>query len=372
VKVLTLAYGGQDRPADAEQERRESADECPRTTFYERRLESDMLDDRYLAGLTGRRGALSRRLPRGTSQVWAAYRRRHDYDAVVSWGEPFGLPMAALLKATGSRTPHVGLFSWISTPLKAALLARVHTHIHRIVLWSSAQYDHAVNRLGIPPERVVRLRWLVDQRFWRPMPGPTDMFCAAGREMRDYPTLIEAIRDWPVRCHVAAKVDLRKKDQWRADLRDASSLPAHVTVAPRDVREMRALYARSRFVVVPLYPTDTDNGVTVITEAMAMGKAVICSRVQGQRDVVEEGVNGLLVPPGDARALRQAIEHLWTHPGVCEQMGRAGRARVERFHTLEQFVEGVAQAVEDAVADVRQAIPERQRSRAGVAGGTLK
>jgi glycosyltransferase involved in cell wall biosynthesis len=351
VKTLTRVYGGLGQPSAAELDRREAADEWPRVRLYEKSLNSDMLDERDIQSMPGPKGRLYRRLPGGMAEAFEAFARRRKYDVVVSWGERLGLPFAAILKATGARTPHVALFSWISTPRKAALLRRVHSHIHRIVVWSSIQYDFAVDRLGIPPSRVVQLRWLVDQKFWRPMSTPTDMICAVGREMRDYSTLVEAIRDGTIPCHIAAKVDVGKKDQWMTDLRDARMLPPHITVGSRPFPELRTLYARSRFVVLPLYPTDTDNGVTAMTEAMAMGKAVICTRVDGQRDVLEDGVNGIFVPPRDPRALRDAIEYLWTHPEECERMGREGRKRIEQFHTLERFIAGVRSAAEDAIAE---------------------
>ena len=66
--------------------------------------------------------------------------------------------------------------------------------------------------------------------------------------------------------------------------------------------ELRALYARSRFVVVPLLPSDIDNGITSILEAFAMGKAVICTETAGQIGVLEHGVNCLRVPPFDVEA----------------------------------------------------------------------
>jgi glycosyltransferase involved in cell wall biosynthesis len=353
MKTLTMVHGGFGKPPVEELERREAADAWPRVTLYERQLESDMLDERDVAAASGLRGALYRRLPGGLALALEAYARCRRYDAVVSWAEHFGFPFAALLKGTGARVPHVGLFSWISTPRKAAMLRRVHSHITRIVLWSSLQYDYAVNEIGIPPERIVSLRWLVDQKFWRPMAGPTDMICAAGREMRDYATLVEAVRDWHVPCHIAANVGAGRSDRWMADIRGLGPLPSHVTMGARPYPELRALYARSRFVVVPLYPTDTDNGITVMTEAMAMGKPVICSRVEGQRDLLEDGVNGLFVPPRDPGALRRAIEHLWAHPEECERMGREGRRKIERYHTLDAFIAGVRRAVEDAIAEER-------------------
>jgi glycosyltransferase involved in cell wall biosynthesis len=353
MKILTLVYGGVGQPTAEEVDRLVAADQWPRVRLYERQLNSDILDERTILGMEGVTGAFYRGLPIGLAQALAGFSRRRHYDAIVSWGERFGLPLAGILKATHARTPHVALFSWISTPKKAALLRRVHTHIHRLVLWSSIQYEFAVNTLGIPPSRIVELRWLVDQKFWRPMPGPTDMICAVGREMRDYATLIEAMRDLDVRCHIAAKIDVGKTDQWMTDLRDPTALPPHITTGSKPYPELRTLYARSRFVVLPLQPTDTDNGVTAMTEAMAMGKAVICTKVDGQRDVLQDGVNGLFVPPHDPRALRDAIQYLWTHPDVCERMGAEGRKHIERFHTLDRFVTAVHGAVEDAIADVR-------------------
>jgi glycosyltransferase involved in cell wall biosynthesis len=354
MKILTLVYGGLGQPSADELDRRVAADAWPRVHLYERQLHSDMLDERGIVGIGGLKGTLYRQLPMGAAQALEAFSRRNRYDALVSWGERFGLPLSALLKATNARIPHIALFSWISTPKKAAVLRRTHSHIHRLVLWSSIQYEFAISVLGIPPARIVQLRWLVDQQFWRPMPGPTDTIAAVGREMRDYATLIEAIRDANIRCHIAAKIDVGKTDPWMTDLRDVDKLPPHITFGPKPYPELRDLYARSRFVVLPLYPTDTDNGVTAMTEAMAMGKAVICTRVDGQRDVLEHGVNGLFVPPRDPAALRQAIDYLWTHPDECERMGREGRKRIEQFHTLERFVDGVESAVHDAIAEVRR------------------
>ncbi len=118
--------------------------------------------------------------------------------------------------------------------------------------------------------------------------------------------------------------------------------------------ELRNLYARSRFVVVPLLPSDTDNGVTVILEAMAMGKPVICSRTRGQVDVIQEGVTGLYVPIGDAAALRAAILSLWNEPVRARQMGRNARALVEKHHTLEKFT-ATARSAAEASLDGRPA-----------------
>jgi hypothetical protein len=153
MRILTVTYGGLGQPGAEELARREAADEWPRVTLYQNQLNSDMLDERDILGLEGARGAVLKRLPMGLAQALEAYSRRKRYGAIVSWGERFGLPLAALLKATRSRTPHIALFSWVSTPKKAAVLRHVHSHIHRLVVWSSVQYDFAVRELGIPPSQ---------------------------------------------------------------------------------------------------------------------------------------------------------------------------------------------------------------------------
>jgi hypothetical protein len=86
--------------------------------------------------------------------------------------------------------------------------------------------------------------------------------------------------------------------------------------------ELRQLYADSRFALVPLANVAFQTGITSILEAMAMSRAVICSRVPGQTDIVMDGETGLYVPPGDPVALRAAIKHLLAHPEEAERLAR--------------------------------------------------
>ena len=124
----------------------------------------------------------------------------------------------------------------------------------------------------------------------------------------------------------------------------------NITQGRMTLPQLRELYARSRVVIVPLLHSDTDNGVTCILEAMAMGKPVICSRTRGQVDVIQDGVTGLYVPVGDAVALRAAIASLWNDPDRARQMGLNARSYIEKYHTLEMFTATVRTAAEAALA----------------------
>lgn len=65
-------------------------------------------------------------------------------------------------------------------------------------------------------------------------------------------------------------------------------------------------------------------------QAMAAGKPVVASRIGGIPETVEDGVTGILVAPGDAAELAQAIVRLAKDPDQRERMGRAGRDRVAK------------------------------------------
>lgn len=76
----------------------------------------------------------------------------------------------------------------------------------------------------------------------------------------------------------------------------------------------------------------------VALEAMAASKAVVMTRSGGQQEVVEDGVSGLLVPPGDARGLAVGIGELLANPERAAEMAWRARCRVEADFTVEKML----------------------------------
>ena len=72
-------------------------------------------------------------------------------------------------------------------------------------------------------------------------------------------------------------------------------------------------------------------------EAMAAAKPVVATRVGGLAELIIDGETGILVPPGDGRALADAIGRLAVSPPLAAAMGRRGRERVLGDFTLEQM-----------------------------------
>jgi teichuronic acid biosynthesis glycosyltransferase TuaC len=94
---------------------------------------------------------------------------------------------------------------------------------------------------------------------------------------------------------------------------------------------------RIDFLVVPSIAFESFG--MVILEAMKHKKSVICTDFGGMKEVVEDGVTGLVVPAGDALALSKAIMTLLADADVRRQMGDAGFRRLNELFTSEKMVE---------------------------------
>jgi glycosyltransferase involved in cell wall biosynthesis len=79
---------------------------------------------------------------------------------------------------------------------------------------------------------------------------------------------------------------------------------------------------------IVLMPSRSEGLPIVLLEAMAHGRAVVATRVGGIPDVITDGVDGLLVDPGDGPALTDAIRRLAHDPTLVQRLGAAAAARV--------------------------------------------
>lgn len=112
--------------------------------------------------------------------------------------------------------------------------------------------------------------------------------------------------------------------------RMAHQLPGgdRVVFAGQVGEDLPAYYSASDFAVLPSKNSSEGFGLTLL-EAMASGKAVIGTNVGGIPDVIEHGRNGLLVPPGDAETLSDAIRVMFLNDELRERLGQSGRAYAE-------------------------------------------
>ena len=91
----------------------------------------------------------------------------------------------------------------------------------------------------------------------------------------------------------------------------------------------------------------------VLTEAFAAATPVLASDIPGYRDVVRDGLDGLLVPAGDALALAEALRLLALDPGLRARLALAARERAERFawpHVAAEVLDCYEQALSRRIA----------------------
>ncbi|WP_169237266.1 glycosyltransferase family 4 protein [Candidatus Roseilinea sp. NK_OTU-006] len=91
----------------------------------------------------------------------------------------------------------------------------------------------------------------------------------------------------------------------------------------------------------------------VVLESFAVGRPVVASAIGGLPEVVRQGTDGWLIPPGDVEALADRIDWLLGHPKAARDMGMAGYARVIAEYNPEQHYCGLRLAYERAMAEYR-------------------
>ncbi len=105
----------------------------------------------------------------------------------------------------------------------------------------------------------------------------------------------------------------------------------------------------------------------VLIEAMAAGTPVVASQIAGYRDVVTDGVDGVLVPPADPQRLAEELQRLWLEPHRRLEMGKAGRHTAERY-AWPRIADEVTEVYEAAQRRVPEPVSQAQSAarRAGL------
>jgi glycosyltransferase involved in cell wall biosynthesis len=274
-------------------------------------------------------------------------------DAIFTPLGAAGLPLAARLKGLPVVIMNFGLnLIWrrASEPRRAFLRRSLGTAA-RIVCFGESQATELVELTGLRPDHVVTLPLPIDDRFFAPEPAPLaerarPAVLSVGKDLaRDYATVVAAVE------HLDADVDLVTLPRNLEGIR----LPANVRVLTNVPSvELRDLYARADCVVVAqkrdefAYGSE-GGGLTTLLEGMAMERPVVATERAIFRDYVDDGVEGLVVPPEDPAAMRAAIERTLADRELARSLGSAGRARVERSHTSSGFAALLAPLLRDVV-----------------------
>jgi hypothetical protein len=167
-------------------------------------------------------------------------------------------------------------------------------------------------------------------------------------------TLIEAIErllavESTARYVIAGEDSGGIGESWMAKLkrRDAAAAARVEITGPASAAQLADLYARCCLFVAPSL---WESFGLVFIEAMANGKAVVGTSAGGIPEVVENGVTGILVEPGDAGALAGAVLELIRDRGRRDSMGRAGLDRWRQRFSREAMARRTLDAYRETAA----------------------
>jgi glycosyltransferase involved in cell wall biosynthesis len=128
------------------------------------------------------------------------------------------------------------------------------------------------------------------------------------------------------------------------------SAQVHVLGARRDVPTV--MHALDAFVM----PSIWEGFGLVLLEAMAAARPIVASRAATIPEVVLDGETGLLVPPGDPRALAEALARLANDPALARSLGEAGRQRLQRHFSVAKMVGDTEGLYRELLDDTRSGL----------------
>ncbi|HEV7655088.1 MAG TPA: glycosyltransferase [Mycobacteriales bacterium] len=307
--------------------------------YFPRRWE-DLADGAILENLRGRRSRWLQVVPFVLAEAWALRRAVREFEPDVlhvHWIVPQGV--AALLAAR--KVPWLvttlgGDVYALSDPVSVRLKRAVLTRAGAVTAMNSDMTDRLVAQGAAP-----------GSTFVQPMGADVDAVRAAGAGVEQIPGRIVFVGRLVEKKGVAVLLEALRKLQtpgWTLEIIGDGPLRAQLTkqaeglpvtfrgALPRT--ELARSYAAGEVAVVPSVPAasgDQDGLPVSLMEAMALGCAVVGSRIAGIDAAVVDGESGLLVPPGDVDALAGALDTLLADPDRRAKLGAAARYRAEDY-----------------------------------------
>ena len=175
---------------------------------------------------------------------------------------------------------------------------------------------------GVPPERVFHQPNFVDAPVSPPAMGSGWLFAGRLSQEKGVEVLLQAARRLPGR-----RLDVVGSGPLEARMREDAATLSNVAFFGHVSKEaLNRKLTETAVVAVP--SVWYENQPFAVTEAQAAGRAVVASRIGGIPELVEDGVDGVLVPPGDPVALADAVESLLSNPTRLSSLGESGHRRV--------------------------------------------
>jgi len=216
-----------------------------------------------------------------------------------------------------------------------------------ILVPSAVAYRSFLDR-GFSTSKLRKVPYGVNLQLFRPVPKEDDVFRVI------YVGMLNLRKGIPYLLDAVATLRLPKFEVWlvglpydevRSFLRKHEGSFRAFGYLPKD--QLHRYYSQASVFVI----ASVEEGLaTVQAQAMACGLPVIATHPTGAEDLFRDGVEGYIVPPRDPEAIREKVLHLYHHPELREEMGRAALRRVREMRGWNAYGEAVVSTYREAIA----------------------
>ena len=268
-----------------------------------------------------------------------------QYDVVISLSFLLGLGLCSLqVLGFRKRTKHIIVdiaSSRIHNSRLSTIFIALMSSATRIICFTNAQKNQWNKKL---PNKARFISLGVNVEKFVPATSEKDYVFSAGRQSRDYATLIRASRNTRIKTIILAGRDSVTKKTSIEGL----TLPCNVTVYyERPYEEYKDLLDASKIVVISLKDVPYACGQEALLEAFAAGKPVIATRTAAMKDYIEDGKTGVLVSPNNPDELGSAILSLFHNDKLRKCIGNNARKVVEVKYNLKTSAKKILETIEE-------------------------
>jgi glycosyltransferase involved in cell wall biosynthesis len=287
------------------------------------------------------------KLSRVHLQSLKTFRRMKDYDLIVTF-DSTSAPLFALLRSKlrfYRAIPHImvdvgmpraierfipeqssimlDLLKHVSPTVVCEMLKQMFNpkSVSHIVFHSNCQRSFYRDTLGFSDDMLSYIPFGIESEYFKPEPVEGEDYIYVAGEFRDFNSLL--------RVYEKRHEDLPEL-RIRSGLPSPNYLPPKVNWLPRaPISTFKTEVLKSRFVIVPLHYSIRSAGVMTCLQSMALGKAVLVSRVPSIDGYIVNGETALYYEPYDQNDLFKKISLLLKEDKLVDTMGKRARMEVE-------------------------------------------
>lgn len=278
----------------------------------------------------------------GTPENWAFARaiasQLQPDDIVFCPGEEIGIPLASVC-GTKYKRPKIIVWFHRITGLRtrvALKLLNIGNLVDLAVVSSRSNQIFLQNHLKLKKEKILFWWHPINIDYFSskiaastPSNKSRPLVTSVGLERRDYNMLAAATEQLDLDVKVAGFSQF----QSRAAKNFPQVMPANMSNKKYSLPELLQLYADADIVAICLKENDGTCGVTVLLEAMACRKPIVCTHTKGLSDYLDDEQAMMIIQPGDVAGLQEAILYLLDNPQEAEYRAeRAFRLAMKRCH----------------------------------------